>query len=68
MSKREWYVIESHAGKGVFGTEEIYGYIPRDVCENELGIVHKDGAMFFTREQGEAMRAHPEWRTDDPSK
>jgi len=64
---REWYVIEDHAGKGVFGTEKIHGYIPRDVVENELGIPHQEGATFFTREQSEAMRAHPEWTTEDPS-
>jgi hypothetical protein len=63
---REWYVIESHAGKGVFGTEKVFGYIPRDVVENDLGIPHRK-AMFFTRLQSEAMRAHPEWTTDDPT-
>ncbi len=63
---REWYVIENSRNGSVFGTDEIFGYIPRDVVENDLGIPHKDGCQWFTREQSDAMRAHPEWRTDEP--
>ncbi|KKM81844.1 hypothetical protein LCGC14_1325640 [marine sediment metagenome] len=63
---REWYVIENSRNRTVFGTDEIKGYIPRDVVENELGISHKEGCQWFTREQSEAMRAHLEWRTDEP--
>ncbi len=63
---REWYVIESSRKHSVFGEEEIRGYIPRDVVEDELGIPHQKN-IWFTREQSETMRAHPEWRDDDPS-
>ncbi len=63
---REWYVIENSRNRTVFsGSDKIFGYIPRDVVENELGIPHRD-CMWFTRKQSEAMRAHPEWRTDEP--
>jgi len=62
---REWYVIENSRNRTVFGTDEIKGYIPRDVVENEMGIPHKKH-MWFTREQSKAMREHPEWRTDEP--
>jgi len=63
---REWYVIENSRNRTVFsGPDEIFGYIPRDVVENELGIPHRK-CMWFTREQSKAMRAHPEWRTDEP--
>ena len=47
---REWYVIENSRNRTVFGTDEIKGYIPRDVVENELGIPHQK-CMWFTREQ-----------------
>ena len=62
---REWYVIENSRNHTVFGTDEIHGYIPRDVVEHELGIPHQK-CMWFTREQSEAMRKHSEWRTDEP--
>lgn len=63
---KEWYVIEdSRNGTVFFGEDKIFGYIPRDVVNNELGIPHEDH-MWFTRKQSLAMRAHPEWTTDNP--
>lgn len=62
---REWLVIENSRWYGVFrpeGMEQIKGYIPRDVAEALLGR-NMDGTQWFTREESEAMCAHPEWRT-----
>jgi len=61
---REWLVIQSSMKNAVFAPEEAKktkGYIPRDVAENLLGR-SMEGTVWFTREEGEAMRAHPEWR------
>lgn len=51
---------------GVFAPEEARtakGYIPRDVAEALLGR-SMEGAQWFTLEESETMRAHPEWRLD----
>lgn len=61
---REWLVIESSMKNGVFAPDEARmpkGYIPRDVAEGLLGR-SLDGTQWFTREEGQLMRAHPEWR------
>lgn len=65
---REWLVIESSYKNAVFATEDSkvpHGYIPRDEAEKLLG---KDlgGMVWFTREESDKMRAHPEWRTTEP--
>ena len=69
---REWLVIESAWKKSVFADDgtgkEHEGFIPRDVVEQELGI-KIDGSgrtTWFTREEGERMRSHPEWRATEP--
>lgn len=68
---REWLVIEDSGKNMVFASEEARtrkGYIPRDVVEGELGIrIEPDGrCTWFTREDGERMRAHHEWRDVEP--
>lgn len=65
---REWLVIEKSWQRSLFfDGDPIMGYIPRDVVEGELGIKIEDGrCKWFTREDGERMRAHPEWRTTLP--
>ena len=67
---REWLVIGSAWKHSVFADHETgkehEGYIPRDVVEGELGIQIDEGTHWFTREEGERMRAHPEWRTTPP--
>lgn len=60
---REWLVIENSFKNAVFATEEMQSqkaYIPRDVAE---GLLKRDlsGMVWFTREEGQLMRAHPEW-------
>ena len=65
---REWLVIEDSRKNGVFAPEEAKapkGYIPRDVAETLLG---KDlsGTQWFTREESDLFRAHPEWRLNAP--
>lgn len=65
---REWLVIEDSRKKGVFATEEMQrpkGYIPRDVAEGLLGR-DLGGTEWFTKEEGQLMRAHPEWSRDIP--
>jgi hypothetical protein len=61
----EWLVIESSKKHAVFREPEDElprGYIPRSVVEEMLGIDICDGQYtWFTREQGERMRAHPDW-------
>lgn len=65
---REWMVIEDSRKNGVFAPEEAQtpkGYIPRDVAEGLLGR-GLEGVQWFTREEGQLMRAHPEWRRELP--
>ena len=70
-TQREWLVIEHSASRSVFASDEmrlnpVMGYIPRDVVEDELGIEIEDGrCKWFRSEDGERMRAHPEWRTNE---
>lgn len=66
---REWLVIENSWSKSVFATDADKvpsGYIPRDAAEALLGRT-MTGAVWFTREEGEKMRAHPEWRDSEPT-
>jgi hypothetical protein len=66
---REWLVIDNWDNHAVFGSHEgRYGYIPRDIVEGQLGIeLRPEGKWtFFSREQSEAMRAHPLWRDTEP--
>jgi hypothetical protein len=65
---REWLVIEDSRRAAVFSPPEAQrpkGFIPRDVAER---VLRRDlgGAVWFTREDGEAMRAHPEWTETPP--
>lgn len=65
---REWLVIEDSAKNMVFASEEQRtrkAYIPRDEAEKLLGR-DLGGTVWFTREDGEKMRAHPEWRNTEP--
>ena len=61
---REWLVIEKSWKNAVFAPDDAkkpVGYIPRDVAEPLLGR-SLGGTTFFTREESERMRSHPEWR------
>lgn len=65
---REWLVIEDSAKYMVFATDaqrNRKGYIPRDIAEKLLGR-EISGTTFFRRDEGEKMRAHPEWRDTEP--
>lgn len=65
---REWLVIESAYKGCVFATPEERtprGYIPRDSAEHILGR-DLGGNVWFTREESQKMRAHPEWRETEP--
>lgn len=66
---REWLVIEDSRRHAVFAPDEAkapHGYIPRDAAEQLLGR-DLGNAVWFTREESAAMRAHPEWRTEMPT-
>jgi hypothetical protein len=66
--KREWLVIESSYKNAVFAPDDAKkprGYIPRDVAERLLGR-DLGGNVWFTREDSEKMRAHPEWTETEP--
>lgn len=64
---REWLIIESSFKNAVFRPEDAdrKGYIPRDVAEGLLGRPMED-TQWFSREEGQLMRAHPEWRDTPP--
>jgi hypothetical protein len=65
---REWLVIESAYKNAVFRSDDLknpLGYIPRDVAEPLLGR-KLSGTVWFTKEESERMRAHPEWRDTEP--
>jgi hypothetical protein len=65
---REWLVIESSMKHAVFSPEDARqprGYIPRDAAEHVIGR-NMDGVQWFTAEESEAMRCHPEWRNEHP--
>ena len=65
---REWLVIESSMKLAIFAPPELRdrkGYIPRDAAEKLLGR-DLGGNQWFTREDSEAMRKHPEWRDSAP--
>lgn len=65
---REWLVIESSTKNAVFVSDEMRkrkGYIPRDAAEQLLGR-DLGGTQWFTREEADLMRGHPEWRDTDP--
>lgn len=62
----EWLVIESGYGRAVFRDQEYpTHYIPRDVAEKLLGR-DLSGNAWFSREEGEKMKSHPEWRDTEP--
>ena len=67
---REWLVIEDSRKHAVFAPDdakEPQGYIPRDVVESILGRKIEDGRVtWFTKEDSEKMRSHPEWRDTEP--
>lgn len=65
---REWLVIENSWSRGIFATEADKlpsGFIPREAAEHVLGR-SMEGAQWFSKEDGEKMRAHPEWRETEP--
>ena len=63
---REWLVIESTTKRAVFGDSQAPDhYIPRDVAEKLLGR-DLGGNCWFSREESEKMKAHPEWRDTEP--
>jgi hypothetical protein len=62
---REWLIIEDSRKNAVFAPPETQvpiGYIPRDVAERLLGR-DLGGTVWFTREESQLMRDHPEWKT-----
>ncbi len=66
---REWLVIENSWKNAVFAPDDAkkpVGYIPRDVAEPLLGRKISTGSdvEWFSREDGDKMRAHPEWRDE----
>lgn len=65
---REWLVIENSSKNSVFASDDAKrpsGYIPRDVAERILGR-DLGGFCWFTKGDGDKLRAHPEWRNDEP--
>lgn len=65
---REWLVIEGSGKNGVFapdGEKNPKGYIPRDIAEPLLGR-DLGGMVWFTREESERMRGHPDWTNTEP--
>ena len=63
---REWLVIESSWARSMFADDKLpVGYIPRDTAERLLGR-DLGGTVWFTREESQQMRSHPEWREDEP--
>lgn len=65
---REWLIIESSMARAVFAPDDARkpkGYIPRDAAEKLLGR-DLGGTVWFTREESDAMRTHPEWREMEP--
>jgi len=64
---REWLVIENSWKNSVFANESTKKchYLPRDVAEQLLGR-DLGGIVWFTREESERMRAHPDWRDTEP--
>lgn len=65
---REWLVIESSGKNMVFADDSHKlpkGYIPRDAAEQLLGRP-LEGRCWFTKDDSEKMRGHPEWRETEP--
>lgn len=65
---REWLVIESSGKNAAFAGDDAKipkGYIPRDVAEPLLGR-DLGGMVWFTKEDSEKMRSHPEWSDTEP--
>lgn len=66
--RREWLVIESAYARAVFRDDadsKPTGYIPRDAAEELLGR-SMEGRVWFSRQESDLMRAHPEWRHEEP--
>lgn len=66
--KREWLVIENSWSRSIFATEhdrQVSGYIPRDVAEHLLGR-SMEGAQWFSKDDSDKLRAHPEWSDVEP--
>lgn len=64
---REWLVIECSWKRSVWRDDELpeQGYIPREAAEKLLGR-DLGGNVWFSREESEQMRAHPDWRDTEP--
>lgn len=60
---REYLIIESSRKNGVFASDEDQkplGYIPREAAEEICGRSMR-GHQWFTAEESEKMRNHPDW-------
>ena len=65
---REWLVIESSKKNAIFVSDEARsakGYIPRDTAETLLGR-DLSGTQWFTQDESKVMRAHREWKNNEP--
>ncbi len=64
---REWLVIESSWKYSIFAgpDKNPVGYIPRDAAEPLLGR-DLGGIVWFTREESQRLREHPEWSDTEP--
>jgi hypothetical protein len=64
---REWLVIESSGKNSVYADDAKtpLGYIPRDEAEKLLGR-DLGSTVWFTRDESEKMRHHPEWCETEP--
>jgi hypothetical protein len=65
---REWLVIESSDKNAVVSPDTAKsprGYIPRDAAEK---LLSRDltGTVWFTKDESEKMRQHPEWSDREP--
>lgn len=61
----EWLIIEDSRKNAVFAPADAAlpkGYIPKDAAEKLLGR-DLSGTVWFTTEEGRAMRASPEWHS-----
>lgn len=65
---REWLVIENSWKNAVFAppsAKDPVGYIPRLEAEVLLGRPLA-GTVWFTKDESEKMKSHPDWRVTEP--
>lgn len=66
---REWLVIERSSKNSVFAPDDAkkpVGYIPRATAEALLGRL-LGGTVWFSKEDSDKLRSHPEWSDTEPS-